>query len=141
MAKKIVIEKKRYTPKEKPVKETSIEELPSESELEDIELDELIEEIDKEMNVSNPEEEDFSLVGEIQEQAEKLMDLPLEETPQEPVVETTVETPSAAEPVKEVKTQEEEPTFVRIIQKGPTQYRLLFSDGSTRWVPKKDFKI
>lgn len=138
---KIVVQRKKYVPKEKPSqKETPV--IPVE-EQEDINLvEEIQKEAEKELNVETSSEDtavDLELLEEVQREAEKLMQ---EETPEEETVvnSTAVEEVKEEEEIEIVVPVQEDNIYVRIIQKAPTRYRLLLPDGGTRWIQKKDHK-
>lgn len=139
---KIVIQKKKYVPKEKSLKQEKPELPVEKNQEEDLENLELLTEIAKEAEkeLKQEESEELLLGAEIQEEAKRLLELeeepPAEEKPEE---NTSTEDVSGGEkkPLEKV----EGPTFVRIVQKAPSRYRLLFSDGSTKWIHKKDFNF
>ena len=138
---KIVVQRKKYVPKEK----SSQKEAPviPVKEQEDINLvEEIQKEAEKELNVETSSEDtavDLELLEEVQREAEKLMQ---EETPEEETVvnSTAVEEVKEEEEIEIVVPVQEDNIYVRIIQKAPTRYRLLLPDGGTRWIQKKDHK-
>jgi len=94
-----------------------------------ISIEEILEEVSQ-IEEEVQEEDGISLIEELQELSLLEKPIPVEDTPDiVPSVEEQEETPA-----------KEEKTFVRIVQKGPSKYRLLYSDGSSEWVRKEDFK-